>query len=401
MKLKKLLAVLVACMMVAGFATMTTLTASADDDILIISPWSFGGGYVMGSGLTVGQAYTLEVEIFADEGYNGGIRVRYADTEETNDSLTAPGNADLEGALDGTNEKTFDAVPANFLAGTLPEDEVSLLTINFTYEPFSNDEFTSNSVGIFGYWGSDQYEVLGMRLLSGGNQIAAIGTLAPEPAVPNLMDEDLVISAWSWGGAFINNDLFEVGKSYKIVFEVYFDEGTNGGLRVRYADYTPGDVNLAANNADLDGALDGTNGTAFTAVPANFLNTDGRDDSTLEFTIDFTFNPFSNVEFAPNSIGIFGYWGAENYEVLSLTVFDAAGNVLASTEEDEEAPDFGAEEPGDGEEEHECDDDCDHGDGDEEAEGDDDDTNPKGGVALAVVPALVAVAALAASRKRK
>ncbi|MDR2531820.1 MAG: hypothetical protein LBC82_03150 [Oscillospiraceae bacterium] len=63
--------------------------------------------------------------------------------------------------------------------------------------------------------------------------------------------------------------------------------------------------------------------------------------------------------------------------------------------EDEEPPvDGGEEEPGDGEGEEP---------GDETPGGDDEeeDDNPKGGVALAVIPAIVAAAAVAVSRKRK
>ncbi|MCL2020184.1 MAG: dockerin type I domain-containing protein [Oscillospiraceae bacterium] len=145
----------------------------------------------------------------------------------------------------------------------------------------------------------------------------------------------ITINPWEWGGAWVENSFFEVGKSYTMEVDVLMDSGYNGGLRVRYANFDPaGILTCESDNADLDGAPEGVTGFKDFQIPANFLPDESRAGGTHTFTVDFTFEPFSNSEFTSNVIGVFGYWGSGDFVVSKLTIYDDAGIELASRSAD-------------------------------------------------------------------
>ena len=356
MKLKRLLAVLVACTMVAGLATISTITASAEDVYTVdlekelASILSFdGSGEARGfflqqagnpvmdydGGISISgrqqNHFTLDF-IFAN--FPAGdytIAISYASESAVRFSVCGVepdyviAKFGSTPSVDGVGTVTFDVtVNRNGMVDGGAYNRARLRTGQSGTPAEDNADFTITEITISGAnFAAPEYP----------DDLADLGDIEVPEVAPVEFNEvgfDLDIQPWSFGGAYVSNALLTAGESYKLVFDAVF--GSNGGVRVRYADLDEdsNSVNQIPYNADLDDAPDGTEGLTYGQIPAYFLPDDDRTDgSVYTFTVDFVHEPFANDDIITNVICIFGAQGNDDFEVKSIAVFNAAGELVA------------------------------------------------------------------------
>jgi hypothetical protein len=177
-------------------SVLTDTDVLSSDGVLILrAPGSYGGAFIDTSKLTVGSSYKVEYVITTLADHNGGFRVRYADAIDNanhNDGGGDPAAHSSDTAkADGY---TANQVPANFPNETVPGGTTVTLTVNFTLGAniADLDPLTLNYIGIFGYWGSADYDVdeitlydaSGAKISQLARAVALVETPVAEAPVP-------------------------------------------------------------------------------------------------------------------------------------------------------------------------------------------------------------------------
>jgi hypothetical protein len=394
MKLRKILGVLVAVCMLAGVATFTT---SADVSFPLVFDLAaelaeINGdedGYMQKSG-----SPTLAIE-------GGGLKVsgRDADwhTVDVRIGFLPDGVYKLVVNFEAATAIQFGfSMAASPWSGYVTADAATSATVDFIFE--MEDGKGTN--------------------VQGGERIRLRSTCTSDYTIKSIVIEEFeapfvqgedfdVMAPGSWMSGWVCTEaLAEYGDDFTILFNVK----TNGTeqFRVRYS----GGVDKAGgftNEMYNDGAGHSTEAAIAVDGVANqvpaFFNSDVGATATL--TVNFKLF-FDVAEITGDNLGficLLGGGGGDDYELVSITILDANGLVLGYGEyvepggENGENGENGTNGGENGENgtnggengENGCD--C--------GEDDCDDCNPPTGVALAIVPALVAAAALVVTRKRK
>jgi len=192
---KKTLTVLIAVCMIMALTTLVSAdTSEWEGGISDLREVSFCGAIigVREAGLEVGSSYTIEYTIQAWS--TTGFRVRYCDDGAPDSDFNFNddnGDPKAHSSPAATASGTVASqVPALFSEGTLSENSIGVLTVNFTLGADIPDliPVSTNYIGLFGIFGGDDYDVLGVVLKDGSGNVMASrgepqgGAAAPAPA---------------------------------------------------------------------------------------------------------------------------------------------------------------------------------------------------------------------------
>ncbi|MCL2109747.1 MAG: hypothetical protein FWH20_10430, partial [Oscillospiraceae bacterium] len=189
-KIRKILAVITAICMVSGFALASyaidplsedyqRMFGTASELINIRGEDNFCGAAIDTETLTVGESYTILIDIEILPFATGGLRLRYSSGDgsaefpafEHNDTNNEAHSSDTA----KTDTLVANQIPAFFVADTIPEGR-NMLTVNFTLgeEIADLDPLYERFIGIFGYTGEQNFKVLGIALLDAAGVIIGV-----------------------------------------------------------------------------------------------------------------------------------------------------------------------------------------------------------------------------------
>lgn len=197
-----------------------------EENGLGLSGDSFGGAFinVNDAGLEVGKSYTIEYVIKAVG--TTGFRVRYTDNDGSNGIFKHNDEKDQAHSAPSAiaSGTTANQIPAFFEENTIANNEIKLLTVNFTFgeEINSLDPLTMDYIGIFGLRGGDSYEVLGMRLKDTfGAEISSVGDMNIPDSIPGNNDTTTDSNTNGEPGTYTRNNFFTLIEDGDIKYQLH------------------------------------------------------------------------------------------------------------------------------------------------------------------------------------
>jgi hypothetical protein len=152
-----------------------------------------------------------------------------------------------------------------------------------------------------------------------------------------------------FAGAWLDTSLLEVGKSYKLEFNVTTNADANGGFRVRYSqEKGNGPYNDAGSPAAHSTEAATAVGLVASQVPARFLENTVPPGTTGTLVVNFTLGA-AIPDLSPLTmayIGLFGLSGDGNYICNYAAVYEAGELIGYLDQAGNTAPQGGPTQPG-------------------------------------------------------
>jgi len=368
MKLKKLLAILVACAMVSSFAIATTVTASATAGELLINITDFtgkttaeGGQYLNGYGIQrmtwdnagapngtfAGTTIAVEGNVFKISNANdtNGRGFQFQEHYSSNQKFQGETGKTYTVIMEASGEKagSLRISPDNHPAGVAKSFDLPTTKTKFMLT-WVQVEHQHNNLQI---WANVDWTVYSIIIHEGSpfdcmecedsgdwcdecnpepdcleceDSGAWCDECNPEPQLP---DEkvDITLYPGEWGGAVIDTANLVEGETYHLRVAFKLGDGGNGGIRVRYNSDVDGPYNDGPDGPNANEAAH-IKGNLFKAggIPAHIPGNSLANGSAIVLDIDFVFggglDNMDDTEF----ITVFGMWGTADYEVTGVII---------------------------------------------------------------------------------